>query len=222
MTVTEASVLLSAYTGANLTFLTQLNLVRARLIQQGNWGDTLRILEIAVTVDASTGYSVVVLPAGYSTILAGAIKSEDTADHPLGGRPLGVRNIYDLFNKNGFGYGAATWNFQELAPDGSGTKRYLVPSSDDDNYEYVVLAKVGYVALTAGSDTVTPNNVAALKAGMQALLAENADNRGLSRELWQEAMALLAEQSENETGAGASGNVEMNDDLQLYTIGSGL
>lgn len=162
------------------------------------------------------------LPAGYSTILAGALKCPNATGDPVGGSPLGVRNAFDNFNKSGLGYGAATWNFQELAPDGTGTKRYRVPSCSDATATYIVLAKVGYVALTTGSDTVTPNNVAALKAGLQALLAEDADNRGLSRELWQEAMALLAEQSENETGASASGVVEINDDLNLCQIGTGL
>jgi len=222
MTVTEATTLLSRYAGANNTFLERLNLVRARLIQQGNWGDLLRILEIAVTEDASTGYSVVVLPAGYSTILAGTIKPQNAANPWCGGIPLGVRDVFDWFNKAGLGYGSAPADFQELAPDGSGTKRYRVPTCHDDDYEYVVLAKVAYVALATGGDTVTPNNVGALKAGLQALLAEDADNRSLSRELWAEAMALLAEQSENETGPGASGVVEISDDLCLAQIGSGL
>lgn len=222
MTVTESQTLLSRYAGANNTYLERLNLVRARLIQQGNWGDTLRILEIAVTEDASTEFAVVVLPAGYTTILAGAIQCNDTTAHPNGGAPLGVRNVFDAYNKSGNGYGSASWNFQELAPDGSGTKRYRVPSCPDDDVTYIVLAKVGYVALTAGGDAVTPNNIGALKAGLQALLAEDADDRGLSRELWQEAMALLAEQSENETGAAASGRVEISDDLEMFQIGSGL
>lgn len=222
MTVTEVTTLLSRYAGANNTFLERLNLVRARLLSQGNWPDTLRILEISVTEDASTGYSVVVLPAGYSTILAGTLKPTDATNPWCGGIPLGVRNVFDWFNKAGMGYGSAPADFQELAPDGSNTKRYRVPTCYDGDYEYVVLAKVGYVALTQGSDTVTPNNVGAIKAGLQALLAEDADNRGLSRELWAEAMALLAEQAENETGPGASGVVEIRDDLNLCMIGTGL
>lgn len=222
MTVTEASTLLSRYAGANNTFLERLNLVRARLISQGNWPDLLRVVELTVTTDASTGFSVVALSSTYSTILAGGYMASDATDHTFVGRPMGVRNLYDAWNKNGWGYGNSPHDFQELGPDGTGTKRYRVPTCTDDGYIYVALLKIAYVALTAGGDTVTPNNVGALKAGLQALLAEDADNRGLSRDLWAEAMALLAEQSENETGAGASGVVEIRDDLDLCQIGSGL
>lgn len=222
MTVTESSTLLSRYAGANNTYLERLNLVRARLIQQGNWPDLLRVVELSVTADATTGYSIVTLTSAYSTILAGTIKPPNATDQWCGGQPLGVRNVYDWFNRNGLGYGSAPGAFQELGPDGLGSKKYRVPTCPDDSYTYIALVKVAYVALTAGSDTVTPNNVGALKAGLQALLAEDADNRGLSRELWAEAMALLAEQSENEMGAGASGVVEMSDDLQLCQLGSGL
>lgn len=221
MTVSQAQAILSIYVGAGLTFIDRLNRVRFNLLQLGNWPDTMRLLEIAVTTDA-TGYPVVVLPAGYSTILAGSIKPPNTTNPWCGGLPLGTRNIFDWFNKNGFGYGSGTWNFQELTPDGSGTKRYRVPTCTDDSYTYVVIAKIDYVALTAGSDTVTPNNIEALAAGLQALNAQDADDRGRSRELWKEAEALLATQAENLIGAGAEGAIEIADDLCLAAIGIGL
>lgn len=220
MTVTEASTLLSPYVGAGNVFLTRLNLVRARLIQIGNWPDCIRLITIAVTTDSSTGFNVIVLPSGYSTILACCpIHSSVTVADGL--VPLGVRDVFSWFSSNSLGYGSKVMSVQELAPNplAPTSKRYQVPTSTTDGYSYICLAKIAYVALTAGTDTVTPDNVGALKAGLQALLAEDSDNRGLSRELWQEAMALLAEQSENLTGAAASGRIEVADELELEQIG---
>lgn len=222
MTVTAITAILSGYVGTGYVFLDRLNLVRARLINQGNWPDLIRVIEISVTTDAATGFSVVVLPSGYSTILAGAIKPTGATAGCWVSQPLSARNIFDYFNKNGLGYGSNPYDFQELGPDGTGSKRYKVPTCTDDDFTYIALVKVAYVALTAGTDEVTPNNIGAIKAGLQALNAEDSDNRGLSRDLWAEAMELLAEQSENETGAAASGNVEISDDFDMCRVGTGL
>jgi len=241
--VSEAQTLLARYVGANDTFLERLNLVRARLLQQGNWPDCTRLVKLSPEKDRQTGYSVILMPSDYSTVLAAAIAGEgesdtdgsltqlllnimqgnttsaQSGDYNATARPIPIRNMYENFNANGSDFGDTSWALQELPRDFEGRKRYRVPISPGDGYACVLLVKLGYSALTLDWQEVIPNNVGALKAGLQALLAEDADNRGLSRELWAEAMELLAEQAENDMGAGAEGGVEIRDDLQLSSIG---
>lgn len=220
MTVTEATTLLSRYAGAGNTFLERLNLVRFNLLQLGNWPDCLRLITIAVTTDSSTGFDVIVLPSGYSTILAVCpIHSSVTVADGL--VPLGVKDVFAWFSQTSLGYGSTSMNVQELAPNplAPTSKRYQVPTGVDDGYSYLCLVKIAYVALTAGTDSVTPDNPLAFKDGLQALLAEDSSNHGEADELWLRALGRLASQSENLTGAAASGRIQVSDELELEQIG---
>lgn len=115
-TFAEIETALSPYAGANQSFVQRLNLVRARLMQAGNWPGTKQLLELAVYSDLD-GYSIITLPRQFKAILAGAVRNESTL---CSGQPFGVRNEWADFSRGGLGYGGMSDDFQEV------TGRYCV------------------------------------------------------------------------------------------------
>lgn len=110
LTVAEVRSALSRYSGGGNDFLSRLNETRARLLQWGSAKGTKEQIELTVYADAD-GNSIVSLPRGFDTILAGAIRSDNVL---CTGLPMGVRNSISEFDKMGLGYGALTDNFQEV------------------------------------------------------------------------------------------------------------
>lgn len=100
-TVSEVRTILERYTGANNVFLTRLNLVRARLIQSGNWRGTKAKVTFNVFLDANDN-AVVTLPRSLNTILAGLHLT--TSGDCSYGFPLRVQNGWFSFSSNGPGY----------------------------------------------------------------------------------------------------------------------
>lgn len=85
--------------------------------------------------------------------------------------------------------------------------------------QYVAIAKIDEtIVVSHDDDEVIPSNLGALKMGLEAMKAEDSQDLARSRSLWAEAKALLAEESEDETGAGATGTVDMADDFQMGRI----
>jgi hypothetical protein len=100
-TLAEARTLLSRYVGANNDFEDRLNLVRARLLQSGNWRNTKAKVTFNVFPD-SEGNAVVTLPRSLNTILAGMyLNSSGDCSY---GYPLPVRNSWYSFTQGGSGY----------------------------------------------------------------------------------------------------------------------
>lgn len=102
-------------------------------------------------------------------------------------------------------------------------KRYKVPyCTPPTGYSYIGIAKLAYAPVTRDADEVIPGNIAALKYGLDALVSEDARDYATATGLWEQSRAVLAEQVENETGAGAEGMVEIADDLEMCRVGTGL
>lgn len=115
-TLAEVEDLLGDSVGANLSFTDELNLVRARLIPSGNWKGSKELISLPVYSDAD-GNSIVTLPREFDTILKGALRNNNVL---CSGMPMGVRNEWAQFSKNGLGYGGLTDDFDEV------TGRYSV------------------------------------------------------------------------------------------------
>lgn len=86
---------------------------------------------------------------------------------------------------------------------------------------YIALAKRGFVPLVNEDEIVIPGNLGALKKGLQALLKEDAEDDTRAEQKWAQAKALLAEESETETGAGATGSISVADDFFMSTMNAG-
>lgn len=78
MTVAESQTLLSRYAGVGNTYLERLNLVRARLLEDGSWPGMTPTIGLRVYTDAD-GRSIVTLPRQFLAILRGRIESSETA-----------------------------------------------------------------------------------------------------------------------------------------------
>lgn len=320
MTLSEVQALLSNSVGAGLTFATELNLVRARLLQSGSWKGAKELVALDIHTDSEDN-SIVTLPRKYESILAGAVKSANVL---CSGAPLGVRNGLAEFSPNGLGYGGLTQDFTEVngrfavfqewtepkyirlrfdseesagiihligklngadvwSVDGGGDttvrgekinfisvgtfdsvskfdavgfsavkpvtvgrvlvsalnddatetkvavwepsetvprlKRYKIPDCSDTENQYIALAKLAYVAVSASDDEVVPGNIAALEKGLEARKAERAQDLPRAGQLWAEAQALLAEEGENDSG-GARSQVQVADDFSMACMGS--
>lgn len=80
---------------------------------------------------------------------------------------------------------------------------------------YIAIALIGYVPVVGSDDDVQPGNIGALKKGLEALLSEDSRDNVRANALWAEGKALLAEESEAESGPQAEGVVAVSDDFFL-------
>ncbi len=78
-TVAETETLLTRYRGTANTFLERLNLVRARLLEDGSWPGMTPTIGLRVYQDAD-GRPIVTLPRQFLAILQGRIESAETAE----------------------------------------------------------------------------------------------------------------------------------------------
>lgn len=105
-TLADIQPLLSSYAGTGNSFLSRLNLVRARLLEDGSWSGSMQRIALSVYSDAY-GYSIVTLPRQYLAILRGRVSL--TTCSSCGGEPMGTSGV---FNDTGY----FNHNFQEV-PD---------------------------------------------------------------------------------------------------------
>lgn len=108
-TVAQIRSSLSRYSGSGNTFLDRINECRQRFYDSGNWKSTKDQIVLTVFSDRD-GQSIVTPPDG-AKILAGAVRSTDVL---CSGSPMGVRNAWSDFDKNGLGWGGLTNDFQEV------------------------------------------------------------------------------------------------------------
>lgn len=79
---------------------------------------------------------------------------------------------------------------------------------------YLAVVKLAYVPLTDSDQEAVPGNIGAARFGLEALQKEDAaDPRAAT--LWKQAEDELATESNNDTGAGASGNINIPDDYDM-------
>lgn len=86
---------------------------------------------------------------------------------------------------------------------------------------YLAVVRRGYKPVVNDDDEVHPSNIGALKKGLQALLKEDADDEVRANQKWAEARALLAEESEADSGPGANGAVQVSDDFFMAEMSNG-
>lgn len=85
--------------------------------------------------------------------------------------------------------------------------------------QFVAIVKLEYLPLTGTADEeVFPSNIPALQIGLQALAKQRAEDFQRSTQLWAEAVALLAQESEDEIGPAGEGAVQINDEFAIGDI----
>lgn len=87
---------------------------------------------------------------------------------------------------------------------------------------FVVIAKKAFVPLVNDDDELLIGNWGALRLGLQALLAEDANDFERSDQLWAQAKRFLVQEEENLVGAGAEGVISVSDDFEMQCFPYGL
>jgi hypothetical protein len=112
--------------------------------------------------------------------------------------------------------------------------RYKVPvnasATAGNPTRYVAICKRAWVPLSRDSDEVIPGNLGALRYALQALTKEDAEDYGRANALWYGdtrtktigAFQLLEQEVEDDTGAGAEGNIQVSDDFHIGRISNGV
>lgn len=96
-------------------------------------------------------------------------------------------------------------------------KRYFVwniPPTDPNvttTNQYLAICKIAYQRLSSDDDEVIPGNLSAIQRGFEALKRRDAADYKREGELWQQARACLIDEREDDEGAGAAGNVQVDD-----------
>ena len=85
--------------------------------------------------------------------------------------------------------------------------------------QILCVVKVGYKPVVNANDPLPITNLGALRFGLEALRKEDAEDYARAKELWKDAKDLLITESEDDTGAGATGKVQVEDDFELGRIG---
>ena len=112
--------------------------------------------------------------------------------------------------------------------------RYKVPvnatATQAAPNQYVAICKRAWVPVSNDSDEVIPGNLGALRYALQALSKEDAEDYGRANALWYGdtrsktvgAFQLLEQEVEDDTGAGAEGNIQVADDFHIGRISNGV
>lgn len=95
----------------------------------------------------------------------------------------------------------------------------LLPATSDI---FVTICKKAYVPLVNESDQLIIGNWGALKAALQALLAEDANDEDRAEFYWAKAKRLLVTEEDNLVGAGAQGSIQCSDDFCMEGFPVGL
>lgn len=114
----------------------------------------------------------------------------------------------------------ARYDPQETVPQ---WRRYRIPActqwTEAEPGQYLTVCKREWMTISNDNDPVVPGNIGALRFGLQALLKEDAEDYQRAEEMWQKAEQLLANESQDDTGAGADTPVRMADS---WGLGAGL
>lgn len=98
-------------------------------------------------------------------------------------------------------------------------RRYRVPAcsqwTEADPGQFLAICKREWTILTNGNDPVIPGNVGALRFGLQALLQEDAIDFPRAEGSWGKAFQLLADEVEDDQGAGATSPVLVADSFMM-------
>jgi hypothetical protein len=89
-----------------------------------------------------------------------------------------------------------------------------------DPGQFICIAKKEFVPISNDLDELPISNLGALRMGLEALQKEDASDTIRANELWTEALALLAKESQDDEGAGAQGYVQVDDIFDLAGISS--
>lgn len=87
---------------------------------------------------------------------------------------------------------------------------------------FITICKKSYQPLVNENDELPISNWAALEAGLRALNKQDADDDVRAKALWADAKALLITEEENLIGAGAEGNIQMDDSFSMMDFPVGL
>lgn len=105
-------------------------------------------------------------------------------------------------------------------------RRYLVPSlatwTEADPGQLVTVCKLAYVPIWNENDEVYPSNIGALRLGLEALQREDTQDMTRANALWAQGRGLLAEESEDDTGAGTMSRVQVEDTFDMANTAIGV
>ena len=91
--------------------------------------------------------------------------------------------------------------------------------SDSSTPRFACICKKEFYFISLDSDELPISNLGALRMALEALNKEDAGDFERAEQMWSKAKLLLAEESEDDTGAGATGTVMVNDDLDMSGVG---
>jgi len=112
--------------------------------------------------------------------------------------------------------------------------RYKVPVASSATQaspnQYVAICKRAFIPVFNDSDEVIPGYRAAIELALKALSKEDAEDFGRANALWYGdtrsktigAFQLLEQEVEDDTGAGAEGNIQVSDDFHIGRISNGV
>lgn len=86
---------------------------------------------------------------------------------------------------------------------------------------FIAVCKIDYVPISNPEDEVVPGNLGALRMGLEALQKEDANDFLRAGQLWNGGLKLLADEREDDMGAGATGSIQWNDDFALEQLECG-
>ena len=96
--------------------------------------------------------------------------------------------------------------------------------------QYVAICKRAWIPVSAPTDEVIPGNLGALTYALKALAKEDAEDYARANALWNGdkrtktigAMQLLAQEVEDDTGAGSEGVIQFDDTFNIGAISYGV
>ncbi len=113
----------------------------------------------------------------------------------------------------------ARYNPRETVPQ---WRRYRVPGctdwTEEEPGQLLTVCKREWMPVANDNDPIFPGNIGANRFGMQALLKEDAEDFARAEEMWNKAFQLLANEAQDDTGAGANTPVQVADS---YMMGGG-
>jgi hypothetical protein len=100
-------------------------------------------------------------------------------------------------------------------------RRYRVPSCTNsaDNPTYIAVVKKEWLPIVDDNQVLPISNLGAIRNGLEALQCEDAKDRVRAKQLWQDGKELLSDEAFDDEGAGAIATVQIDDFLDVASIG---
>jgi hypothetical protein len=86
--------------------------------------------------------------------------------------------------------------------------------------QYVAQCKKEFLLAYDDNDQLAIENLGALRMGLEALTKEDAGDFVRANQLWADGRVILAKESADDTGAGAQGKVQIEDDFDMAGVGA--